>query len=332
MSSVAVYLIIMLAVAAAIVGACVLAYNRRLDRITSGEIRDTHNSIPEPKTTVGVLYRVVLMGVVVLALFSISAANGKLSSLQSRIGQLESEQNRMANEMYDLKTQLEQNVYSVANSWWEYGDVDLDAGTVDMAFTVSLRQFAQDTAVTLQLDGRAITLEQTGSGSFAGRFTVDLFGDYGQAMLYINENGTTKGESVDFPENVFWDFLPMPSYSCEFESGLSLGKTKYSGAYTVITDHPEEIRSAEITYLTGDRELKTMDITDQAVKRERITLEKGLDLEKDLTFRLEIVTKDGFRIVDQSVMIYETSVDVESREYLRILDREGNTVWEDDFR
>ena len=62
-----------------------------------------------------------------------------------------------------------------------------------------------------------------------------------------------------------------------------------------------------------------------------ITLEKGLDLEKDLTFRLELVTKTGFRIVQQTVMIYEVPADVESRDYLRILDSEGNTLWEDDY-
>ena len=50
------------------------------------------------------------------------------------------------------------------------------------------------------------------------------------------------------------------------------------------------------------------------------------------TFRLELVTKTGFRIVNQTVMIYQVPVDVESRDFLRILDSEGNTLWEDDYR
>lgn len=331
MSNVAVYLIIMLAVAAVIVIACVFAYNRRLDRITSGEVRDTHNSIPEPRTTVGVLYRVILMAVVILAFLSISAANGKLISLQERVNQLQSDQSSLVNEVRDLRDRIDQEKYLVAYSWWEYDGVDYDAGTVDMEYMVSLKEYSEDTAVTLELNGRSMPMERTSPGSFRGRFTLNLFDEYNRGMLYINENGTTRGESVEFPENIFWDFLPIPSYSCEFESGSSLGKMKYSGTYTVITDHPEEIESAVITYLSGDRELKTLDITEEVQSGKMITLEKGLDLEKDLTFRLELVTKTGFRIVQQTVMIYEVPADVESRDFLRILDSEGNTLWEDDY-
>ena len=332
MSNVAVYLFIMLAVAAAIVLACVFAYNRRMDRITSGEIRDTHNSIPEPRTTVGVLYRVILMAVVILAFLSVSAANGKLSSLQDRVNQLQSDQSSLVNEISDLRDRIDQETYLVANSWWEYDGVDYDTATVDMEYMVSLREYSEDTSVTLELNGKSMPMERTSPGSFRGRFTLNMFDEYDMGMLYITENGTTRGESADLPGNIFWDFLPIPSYSCEFESGFSLGKMKYNGTYTVITDHPEQIESAAITYLSGDRELRTLDITKEVRSRKMITLEKGLDLEKDLTFRLELVTKTGFRIVQQNVMIYEVSADVGSRDFLRILDSKGNTVWEDDYR
>ncbi|MBR4743264.1 MAG: hypothetical protein IK082_03605 [Oscillospiraceae bacterium] len=332
MSSVAIYLIIMLAAAAGIAVVCVAAYNRRMDRITSGELRDTHNSIPEPKTTVGVLYRVVLMAVVVLALFSISAANGRLSSLQDKVNQLQSDQSRLVDEIYDLQQKLEQDRFLVANSWWGYEGVDFDARTVEVAYTVALKQYSEDTTVTLDVNGKAVPLEAGTSGSFTGRFTAGLFEDLSQAMLHVVENGTTKGESADLPEYVFWDFLPMPSLSSEFESGMPLGKMKYSGSYAVLTDQPEEIEAAAVTYLSGGRELKTLDITEAVRNRETITLEKGLDLEKDLTFRIELVTKTGFRIVQQTVMIYESSVDIESQEYLRILDGDGSIVWEDGYR
>ena len=332
MMNLAIYLIIMLAVAAGIVAACIVAYNRRLDRITSGEIRDTHSSIPEPRTTAGVLYRIILMAVVILALFSISAANGKLTSLQSRVNQLQSEQSQLIGEIEELQTQLEQSTYSVANSWWEYDNVDLDAGTLEVVYTAQLKQYAEDTAVTLEFNGKSIPMERKTPGSFTGRFSVGLFEDLGRPFLCITENGVTKGESADLPEYVFWEFLPMPSYSCEFESGVSLGKMKYSGSYAVLADGPEEIEAASVTYLSGGRELKTLDITEEVRNGKTITLEKGLELDGDLTFRLEIVTKTGYRIVDQTVMIYDSSVAVELLDYLKILDRSGSVVWEDGYR
>ena len=72
----------------------------------------------------------------------------------------------------------------------------------------------------------------------------------------------------------------------------------------------------------------TLDVTEETLNEQEIRLEKGLDLEDDLTFRIEILTKSGFRIVNRSVMIYDASLDVEDVDFLKVLDAGGNVVWE----
>ena len=51
MTAIAGFLVITFLVGIAIVIISVIAYNKRLDKITNGEVHDTHSRIPEPGTT-----------------------------------------------------------------------------------------------------------------------------------------------------------------------------------------------------------------------------------------------------------------------------------------
>ena len=108
MSSLIIYIIIVLVLAAVIVALSVYAYNRRLDRITRGEERDTHSAVPEPRTTVSVLYRPILMAVVIVSLLTVSALNGRISTLQSSLNELRSNQNSMNWDLESIRQQLEE--------------------------------------------------------------------------------------------------------------------------------------------------------------------------------------------------------------------------------
>ena len=107
MSSLIIYIIIVLVLAAVIVALSVYAYNRRLDRIARGEERDTHSAVPEPRTTVSVLYRTILMGVVIVSLLTVSALSGKINALQSSLNELRSNQNSMNWDLESIRQQLE---------------------------------------------------------------------------------------------------------------------------------------------------------------------------------------------------------------------------------
>jgi flagellar basal body-associated protein FliL len=307
----------------------VRAYNKRLDRIASGQERDTHSSVPEPRTTVSAVYRIILMVVAAAVLLTVSALSGKLSSLQTPVSLLRSDQNSMNRELRELRQQLEERDRLVLSSGWELLEPDLQRRTALVSCTVTLRQYSAETAAALSLNGRTVPLAPGEGGSFAAEFPVDLFEEYAQPRLLVTEEGKTVTEDVDFPQYVFWDLLPMPMFECRFRSDVNLGKLKYEGSYKIGTTRPEDEASVTVTCLTGGKELKNLDLTDQTRSGQWIELEKGLELDRDLTFRVEIVTRSGFRIVEQNVMIYDASADLGDMEFTRILDQEGNLLWED---
>lgn len=333
MSGILTYIIIMGALAAVIIFASVFAYYKRLDKVASGEARDTHSSIPEPGTTVSAVYRTVLMVLAVITLLTVSTVNGKIISMQNDIRNLHSALNQMSSEMNEIRQQLEDGEKIVSRVEWDVRDPDYAAGTAKVSFSTVLKEYSGDTAVTLNLGGQTVELAPTATaGEYRGQFTAGFFEEYTSPSICIREGGRTRVEECDFPEYIFWEFLPMPGLECRFSSGMKLGKLTYEGEYTILTDHPEDIETVTVTYLTNGRELKTFDATRETLEREAITLEKGMDLDRDLCIRIEIVTGSGFRIVDQSAVIFEASPDYEDTDFLRIMDRDGNVLWEDDYK
>ncbi len=328
MSIAVIYLLIVLALAGVIIALSVQAYNRRLDRVVRGEERDTHSSVPEPRTTVSVLYRTILMGVVVVSLMTVNALSGKINTLQSALNELRSTQNSLNWELNDLRQQLERDERVELFSW-ELLDVDMESLKANVRFFVRLREYGEDTAVALVLNGAELPFAGDPGAELRADAQLDLFGCWDQAGLRVSEGGRTYMKTVDMPGYLFWEYLPMPSMESRFTSRHRLGKNTCKGEYRLILDRTEDIQSVTVTYLTGGRELKTLDITAQALAGEQIALEKGMEITGDLTFRLEIVTKAGFRIQEQSVMIYDAADERDLVEYERILGPEGELLWEE---
>jgi len=332
MSGISVILIALLLAALIIVIISIVVYNRRLDRVARGEVRDTHSSIPEPGTTTGVVYRVILMGVLILTFFTVSSLSGKISSLESMVNSLRSETNQLSYEVNVLRQELEMERETIADSYMEVLDIDYEAGTADILYEVTLSSYSEDTSVSLQLGDASFALASSVPGTWTAELTCSLYASFYDARLLVTENGQTANLSADFPEDLVWYAFPLPSLSCSFSSGTRFGKLTYEGSYTVIADQLEQIESVTITYLTAGKELKTMDITEETRNQTLIELEKGLELDTDLTFQIEITTKDGFRIIDKMTVIYIASPDFSETDSLRILDPNGRVVWEDDYK
>ena len=351
MFSMAGYLIIILVAAVVIIAASVIAYNRRLDKIASGDLRDTHSTIPEPGTTVGAVYKIVLMVVVVISLLTVSTANGMLISMQQDVNNLNSRIEQLNREIRSLREQSEQAQTLIASSSWDIVSADYANSTAEVRFSATLKEYSDSTAATLVfggggaakiggenaqvggtvITGREIPLEQTAPGVYAVTVNMNFFEEHTEPKLRVADGGRNYLETVDFPEYIFWDLLPMPGFECRFNSGMNFGKLKYDGSYTIDVKHLEDIESVTITYISGGRELKTIDFTKETLDHTWHELEEGLDVGNDLMFRTEIVTKTGFKIIENSVMIYDSSDDIEDEGRLIIQDLDGNTLWEDEY-
>ena len=331
-ASISMFVIVLLALAVIVIIVSILLYNRRLDRVVRGEDHDTHTSIPEPGTTVSATYKVILMGIVLISFFTISSMNGKISSLQNDIRSLQASQSQLGAQITSLEQQIEEQDRTVSSCTWEIVETDLEKRTADLQYTVLLKQFSDSTEVALRLGNRKVELLRSEGDYFTGQFTADLFGEYGEASLLITENGLTTTEQADFPAELFWDVLPMPEMSSHCDSYLSGEKMTCEGEFLIDVFDPGLVKKAAFTYMTGGKELKTLDVTSDIINRSWITIDPDLDLEGDLAYRIEIETKSGYVIVDQSYLVYQVAAAGGSYQQtmavsLKILDKDGNLVW-----
>ena len=322
----------LLALAAVIILISVIAYNRHMDKVTKGEVRDTHSSIPEPKDTVNAVYRILLMVVVILSFITLSTLTGTVSSLQHSLERLSNTQNSLNREITALKEQLKQDQSVISDFSWNILRMNHAERTAQVEFRVSLKEYAENASVAVVLNDDEQALQRTSSsGIWSGECMLDLFADYAKAQIRISQDGNSANEDVDFPETLFSEVLPMPSYECSFTSDVFFGKLKYGGSYTLSADHLDDIESVTVAYLSDGKELKTNDITKETLNHEAITLEKGLKLGKDLTFRTTIVTKSGFKIIEQMTMIYQATPDFEDQDSLMITDLNDVVIWMDRY-
>ena len=333
MANLGISVIFLLLIAAIIIIISVWAYNRRLDKVTRGEIHGTHTNLPEPGTTAGVTYRIVLMILAIAVLFGISNIHGLIVAENSQINSLQQTQFQLSREISELQMQLEEMNRKVTESYWEVEELNYEKQFVRIQYYAKMRQYSDDAQLTLHLSGMDIPLIKKEDGLFAGRVTMQFFDDYSTANVSIKENGVTTIEQADIPQYIFWNYLPMPSLQCNLVSDFKYGKWNYEGQYKIDLSNTEQVSKVSLTYLTGGKELKpAIDVTQEVLNGTWITLEKGMDLTTDLTIRMEVTAKDGLRIVEQQVLMYETSPDYQDDDYTKIYDADGKLLWEDEFK
>ena len=332
MASLLIYVILLLLFAAVIIFISIYRYNRHLDKVTKGEVHDTHSSIPEPRTTAGVSYKVVLIVIVIMTFIGVSTISGITSSMQARMNDLDSDMRNLYNQMYQMQEDLKKQSSHIANFTYTIGDVDLDTYKVTIDNELMLKEYTDDTIVKLKIGGRIYNMDYEGNGIYTLTIERGIFEEDFEAQVVIEEPGRNYAEFVDYPSSLYYDYLPMPMFNCSFSSRTKIGKMEVEGSYTMIMDNTDDIESVQVTYVSNGQDLKTVDITTEALNQETICIDKGLEVKRDLTMRFEIVTRSGFKIVDQQIMVYEESDFPYDYEYRRVYDSNGNLIWEDDFR
>ncbi len=338
MSKFAGILIFMILVAILIVAVSIIIYNRRLDKITKGELHDTHNPIPEPKTTADFLYKTILLVVVSISLISVSTMSGMIITLRNDVDNMRNIQGDLNNELYTLRSTIEEQSRLVASSDWSYENVDYGTMTTDVNYSVTLKKYSDDTEVTLSINGNNVPLERTeySPGTYSGTFHAGFFDELMNGTLIIKTAGISTTEKTDLAESLVWQFFPFPGMSSQFNiKSQPGGKTKYTGTYQL---HFEDlgqnsdgkmpgVSNVTVTYESSGKELATVDITDQALSGEDIQLEQGLEGDSYLLARFVITMDNGYRLIDNSIMVIDSDLDPQSLEDRHIEDADGNVVW-----
>ena len=286
--------------------------------------------MPEPQTTAGFTYKTVLIVLSIIALLTISRVNGMIDGLNHTINNLQSQLHLMSMDMLELKESVEQSDKLVSNLSYEIASEDMEKKTVDLNFSLTLKQYSENTKVTIILGDHEAQLKKTTPGTFSGKITVDLFGFYDQLKVCIAEDNITKVESSDFQQYLFWNVLPMPQLECNLESKESRGKLKCNGWYKFVFENPEAIEFAAISYIADGKELKNFDATTEVKNGTKINLDKDITAASSLSVRVDILTKSGYKISTQHVLVYTASPEYVEDDYERIFDSTGTLVWDNE--
>lgn len=330
MTALGTYLLIIMLAGAAVAAVGILIYNRRASKIAKGEVRDRHSVIPAPQTTVNAVYKIVLMIVVVLALLNTSALHSRVYDLQTGINNLRSSEY----ELSMIREMIEKSTKRILYSSVEYSGLNASERTGKMLIKLGLSEYSENTKVALSFNKETVPFQEISPGNYEAAFTVDLFQTYTEPMLHIVQDGVTFAEPAYdlLPETVFWDFLPMPTVQSEMSFRQLWGNVRYEGGYYIWAGHPEEIEKVQVTYLIGGKEIASRDVTGETLNHEIITLEQGtleqgLKVDENLVIRIEVLTKSGFRIIDEELML-GASDSTGAEGLVQIQDLSGKVLWE----
>lgn len=330
MSGITIFIIIMFIIAIIVVISGSLAYNKRLEKVTSGELRDTHSRIPEPGTTAGITYKTVLIALAIITVMSVSSVIGLMHSLNNNVNSLKSQLHNVDMDLMELQRRVEEGDRLVYNLNWEITGQDLEKQTTDLKFSLDLKQYSNDTKVTLVLGDYEISLAETAPGTFSGQVTASLFERYEQIKACIKEGNVTKVETMDFYQDLFGDVLPIAQLDCSLTTKDSFKTTKCSGWFRLSYDLPEKIEKVTVTYFVDGKEYKTIDATTEAKECKQIDLDKNVTIERDLTILVETLSTGGYKTAKKSVLVYRTNSNYVEDDYERIYDASGNLVWENE--
>lgn len=316
-------LIVVAAAAVIILGLCIYLYNRRLDKIAKGEARGTHTSVPEPKMTALIVYLTFIFLIVWLTLINSQRITSQSENYLDDIMDMKAE-------ISDLRREIEENATHFRRISFVTRNADFKEKMVDIVYTIELKEYSDDTKVTVNIDGTDVALEKYAPGLYNGSFRTDMFKVIDSATVKITDDGRTVTEDRnDLTGEMFWDVIPyISTYYQNASIHNSFGKLSFEGGYGVEIDDPENIDSVKVTYMTGDTEIKTLDITEDVLNGNRIVCDKITTEENEISFRYEVTTKVGLRIVDKRAVCFKDRPGNPENEYETVYDPDGNVLWE----
>ena len=80
--------------------------------------------------------------------------------------------------------------------------------------------------------------------------------------------------------------------------------------------------------MTGDTEIKTADITEDVLNGNNIVCDKITTDENAITFRYEVTTKDGLKLVETRAVCFKDRPGNPDNEYEIVYDADGNVLWD----
>ena len=296
-----------LLIAAIIIGVIiVLLYKRKINKALKGEQSGAHTSLPAPADTIGGIYKIVVL----IMLVWLCLCTGRLSDISTEIENVKnltmSNSQNLSQELYLVQNKMEELNSRVFSYTVSGSSVDASDNTCIVKHVIRLKSFSDNTEVTFVTeDGNEVTMERTGEGRFEAEIKTDIFKDHNEYPgIIIKENGTNYFEELDnntYYLDSYWQLF-IPKITSEFGLGVEYKVNSIKiNDIVAFSEYKSDykITAAKIVVEKNGTEFDCIDATncfDEFIGDVTIPVNKEYDItEKDsLDAKLILETEEGY--------------------------------------
>jgi len=213
----------------------------------------------------------------VVCLMQLADLRAELQNMRSNTGnQISNILTNLNNSYSYIEETLEENASIVSKSEWEFGEIDIKAGTVEVNAYVIPKEYQPDETRAFFLCGdEEIEADYVG-GKYVVTMNLPLFEDVNMPSVIFKENGTVRTGKLDWFFNPRAELLPyVYAYNLgSFRVGKSEEKENvstwtFSGdvEIDVVGKYRDEFKidTAEIVRFLDGKEVERFDITLEAM-------------------------------------------------------------------
>ncbi|MBR3057425.1 MAG: hypothetical protein IKG93_05585 [Clostridiales bacterium] len=191
-----VFLIILFAIILLVVIFSIRAYQKHLDRVVEGKERDVHTRVAEPRTVLAWVVAVLLAIFTINTMVENAALRTQMENMEQALVQ---NQQYLSSQIQALENKLDEQDKLAEEYDFSFGKIDTQEKTVEVLFTVQLKEYTVQTRATISYGSSSCELENK-NGKFVGTLKAPLFEDCEPCSLVVVNGDDIKGETL---ENTF---------------------------------------------------------------------------------------------------------------------------------
>ena len=161
----------------------------------------------------------------IVCLVQMSNLKTEISNMRSNMGnQISNIQTNINNSYSYIEETLKKEASIVSNAEWEFGKMDIEAGTVEVKAYVIPKEYQPDATQAFFICGDEEVPAKYNNGKYEVTMEVPLFEDVSIPSVIFKENEMIRTESLDWIFNPRNELLPVVyAYNA---GSVSFGKSK----------------------------------------------------------------------------------------------------------
>ena len=337
MTAISIYILVVLGVTCLVALIAVLAsylkYKRHVSRVMNGEEAPSEKRISSPGETALAIFIILMLIWNGFSLVQFSLLHNDLDELTSKVNSLSRD---LTVYNSDLEHKIEESSSLIRTYEFIQNDIDKADRSVTYDVQISLKEYREDTQVTLNYAGQIIPLTKQ-NDCFKGSLTLKLWETiYDFATAEITSGGVTRVDTLwDSSTGPLWkDYLPhVYASKLPWEISEKNGKVSIKDDMKfrmLVRDESISVTKAYVVTEINGKEVDRQEINISPADEEvSIPFKVSYDLKSSDTFAIYTLTETSLGFTYKSIMWYyeEDGRNIDSLPGEQLLDADGTVLF-----